>query len=104
MDPTRHKHLRRVFRTLDEDGDGELVPADLRRRFHGGGDTRVTSGEITETQAFEELVMGMEGVPAGSGDSERITFDEFEKFYAGKFGSLPTDDAFCTAVTRQWGN
>ena len=76
---------------------------ELRKRFKGCVDPRVTSGEMTETAAYQELVQELHTVAAQSGDRYRVSFEEFEQYYATKLGGLPTDDAFCTAISRQWG-
>ncbi|KAL1496625.1 hypothetical protein AB1Y20_014229 [Prymnesium parvum] len=98
----RRRLLRRAFRELDEDGDGYLVCAELRRRFNGTSDPRVSSGELTESQVFAEQLQHMHTIAARSGDAFRLSFEEFEEFCASRFGQL-SDDAFCTLVSRQWG-
>ena len=62
--PARRSMLRRIFQSLDADHDGELSGSELeqlRRQFSGTGDSRVQSGEITETMAFKELLAELLG-------------------------------------------
>ena len=60
---------------------------------------------MTETHAFQELVRDMQahadGTPRSGGS--RIDFEEFEMYCNAKYGALDSDDAFCSAVSKQWG-
>lgn len=97
--PARRSMLRRIFQSLDADSDAILSGAELeqlRRQFSGTGDIRVQSGEITETQAFTELLAEL------LGDDQAILYEEWEDYYAVKLADLD-DDAFCTRLSRTWG-
>uniref|UniRef100_A0A7S3F511 EF-hand domain-containing protein n=1 Tax=Haptolina ericina TaxID=156174 RepID=A0A7S3F511_9EUKA len=102
--PTRRIMMRRTFKLLDQRGDGELVLQELRSKWNGAADKRVSSGELTETLAFEELVREMQANNNGTPRSAAsINFEEFESFCIAKYGHLENDDAFCSAMSRQWG-
>ena len=98
--PARRSMLRRIFQSLDADHDGELSGSELeqlRRQFSGTGDSRVQSGEITETMAFKELLAEL------LGDDHAILYEEWEAYYTVKLAHLD-DDAFCTRLARTWGD
>ena len=90
----RRSILRRAFQKLDTDHDGQLTASELRASFSGLGDNRVQGGELTETQAFAELLREL--LPDGS---QHILPDEWEQYFASKHAAL-SDDAFCTKVSR----
>ena len=93
----RRAILRRAFQKLDLDHDGQLTASELRASFSGLADNRVQGGELTETQAFAELLSEL--LPDGS---QHILQDEWEQYFASKHAAL-NDDAFCTKVSRMWG-
>ena len=93
----RRSILRRAFQKLDTDHDGQLTASELRASFSGLADNRVQGGELTETQAFAELLREL--LPDGS---QHILPDEWEQYFASKHAAL-SDDAFCTKVSRMWG-
>ena len=93
----RRAILRRAFQKVDLDCDGQLSATELRASFSGVADNRVQSGELTETQAFAELLSEL--LADGSQD---ILHAEWQQYFASKYATL-TDDAFCTKVSRMWG-
>ena len=93
----RRAILRRTFQKLDLDFDGQLSASELRASFSGLADNRVQSGELTETQAFAELLSELL-----SDGSQHILHHEWEHYFVSKYATL-NDDAFCTKVSRMWG-
>ena len=104
LTPARRGILRRTFQKLDTDFDGKLSITELRKGFSGNWDSRVTGGEITETQSFNEFVaeLGRDGCIVEHDGSQFVLDNEWNEYFASKFGALE-DDAFCAKISKMWG-
>lgn len=92
----RLEAITNAFNKFDIDGSGSINAADLKATFPASSHPRVTSGEITEDEAFLEFL-------ANFGDKNndgKITRTEWLDYYSSVAASVDNDDHFITLMNR----
>jgi Ca2+-binding EF-hand superfamily protein len=102
MGAARRGMVVKVFRTLDElgDGNGFLDVADIKGAFDARASPDVIKGVKTEQQVLREFVSGFEG-SKGNRDG-MVSLDEWLNYYEELSASIDSDDAFGAMVASVW--
>jgi Ca2+-binding EF-hand superfamily protein len=101
MNPPRTKLVEKIFRTLDEQGDGSgtLTAADIAPAYNAADHPDVISGDKTEEQVLRDFLNAFEG-QGGNQDGE-ITLEEWTGYYESISAGI--DDVSVQPAGREGG-
>jgi Ca2+-binding EF-hand superfamily protein len=98
LNETRQAVVAAAFCKFDLDGSGVVTASDLRVVYSCNAHPKVTSGEITEDEAYLEFL-------ANFGDKNndgKITMTEWCDYYAAVSSSIDNDDHFVELMRTAW--
>ncbi|CAD8052399.1 unnamed protein product [Paramecium primaurelia] len=94
----RMQVIIQAFKKFDKDNLGYIVADDFKGIFNAKNHPKVTRGELTEDQAYIELLQYFkEGNKSG-----HITLDEWKEYYAAISADIEKDDNFILLIKETW--
>ncbi|UYV66578.1 CAPSL [Cordylochernes scorpioides] len=99
MSDERVAMIRKAFQLMDKTGDGVVTIEDLRGVYNVQFHPKVQDGEITEDEAFEEFLKGLDTPNDPDG---KITWGDFLDYYSGVSASIDTDEYFIEMMKSAW--
>jgi Ca2+-binding EF-hand superfamily protein len=82
---------------MDKTGDGVVTLADIKLYYKASQHPKVKSGEKTEEQVLKEFLDNFDSNKDGT-----LTYEEFEKYYAGVSASIDNDAYFNLMMFTAW--
>jgi len=99
MNAGRLATVREVFNNLDLNGDGVVDISEIGQHYNARRHPDVESGRKTEKDVLKAFLYNI-----GDTDrNQRLTWDEFVKYYEGVSASINSDQYFIQVVTSAWG-
>jgi Ca2+-binding EF-hand superfamily protein len=100
MNRAREALVKRVFGMLDTNGDGRLLPAELKHRYDASRHPEVMSGTMTEEDAVGHMMAVWE---KGGGPADGIvTWAEFVRYYNDISSTIQSDEYFELMMRNCW--
>ena len=102
----RQDIIDKAFLKFDKDCNGYIDANDLKGVYNAKVHPKVTGGEKTEEQVFEEFLQAF-GDKDKDGKIQRIVFNfsitqEWNDYYAGVSSSIDNDDHFIQLMKVAW--
>jgi Ca2+-binding EF-hand superfamily protein len=99
MSPARLRIIKLAFDMLDADGSGILEPAELMDKYDTSMHPDVIDGKKTRTQVLREF---LETFEVGEEVDGKVTYQEFENYYANISVSIDDDQYFELMMRNAW--
>jgi Ca2+-binding EF-hand superfamily protein len=99
LNEARRSVVKKAFVKMDRDGSGVITVDDLRKVFSVRNHPEVVSGKKTEDAVLTEFLMNFEASDQKDG---KVTYQEFEDYYAGISACIDDDRHFSLMLYQAW--
>ena len=99
MSPARLRIIKLAFNMLDTDRSGILEPSELMDKYDTSMHPDVIAGKKTRTQVLREF---LETFEVGEEVDGKVTYQEFENYYANISVSIDNDQYFELMMRNAW--
>jgi len=100
MSQSRINLIKQAFNKLDKDGSGVVTVSDLETSYDVRNHPKFQSGEKTKKQILREFLDNFQLDERTKDD--KVTFEEFELYYAGVSASIDQDLYFDLMMRNAW--
>lgn len=98
LNDRRRAMVEKAFKTLDRDNSGSVGLEDMRGVFTAKKHPEVMAGRVTEDDVFKAFLNQFEG----ESKDNRVTPEEFARYYTDISASIPDDDYFIAMMQSCW--
>lgn len=105
MNDYRKSLVERAFRSLDSNSNGYIEVDDIKERYNAKRHPDVIQGKKSEEQILMDFIETFEIHHAIKNNHERdarVTYEEFEEYYANISVSIDNDEYFALMINNSW--
>ena len=99
LNERRWNLVRSTFSKLDPSGTGTISVDDMAQTYNAREHPDVKSRKRTEADVLREFLQGFDSTRLGG----RVTFAEFERYFAYNTASIDDDEYFALMMRNAWG-